>query len=1252
MNINIFRPLYEILGLPYVGPYFTMLILSFLIAFPLTAFLAPRFSLKSTRLLTLTAVAIIASLAGSKLFHLLFDGQWSRYATIFRDQGLVAFLAIAVNPVSAGQVFYGGFIVAYLVSYLFIRRVWREPTGRYGDIAAFPVALGIALARIGCFFAGCCFGLPSKAFGISFPAYTPAAAELYAQGITDSFMEETPPIVPTQLIESVAAFSIFFYLCWRLRDAAKLPAGFFLTRFLVLYAVFRFFIEFLRADLRGGLLFLSTAQWISLGLLAVLWGVKRRARVLTGLTALLLVASPLMALPPEKQLQHYVAQHWTVREGLPHNTVADIARTPDGLWWLASPAGLVRFDGARATVFGKERIPGLDDIRFTRLAVGGDGALWAGTEGGDIVRLRKGIFTRYTPPAGVPRGPVFSLVALPDGAWASVGGAAIRITEGVDPAQSSPLGHVADILLAADGRGAVVAAAGNEMAPLGTERSERLIFSRLVGTAFSAIAFARDGALWVGTTGGEIIRFDNAADTTGRPVRKPDGIAITAFAFDDTAVWAGTQGAGLLRVRDGAVDNFTERHGLRGQMVRALHRDADGALWVGTEEGLSRFGDGAATTYTTVDGLSSNLVYAILEDDDGALWIGTRGGGLNRFADGRFTAFTAKEGLPSDLVGALALDRDGSVWVGTAGGLSAVRRGRVTEPYTTDDGLAQNLVGAILRDRDDRLWVGTVGGAVNRLQSNKKFKSYLPPRPPLTTLVSQIYEDRSGRLWVAAQFGLGLFSDGYLKIFDAAEGLTGRAALAIAEDGDMNLWVGTHRGGLNLYRNGRFSALTALNGLPVEDVYAVLIDDDDRLWFSTDAGIWYVPRLSLVDYLEKRGPRPAIGMVGLPDGMKTLECTGGVQPAAIRARNGLFYFPTLKGLVAIDPRKVPRPDEMPRAYVAGLTAGDRTALPGGDIVLPIGTTAVSLDIGAVTVSRAERPQFRYRLSDVDGRWREGSETTIRYADLAPGAYEFEVRARLKGDAWGPAGRIAFTIAGKRPFPVVKVLIAVLLAAFLTGMAARIIRKRKGKKDVPPPPAGPTPGPGTEAKSAAVPVGADVPVDDTGRDGSRPDKGTEDGEDIFLTHEEEIPEQPSIAEPGDRPRQRYERSRLDDDTAGRLVAMILDHLDKEKPYKDPDLTLARLADRIGLTPHMLSQLLNDRLNKNFNHFINAYRIDEVKKLLDTPSNRDKLLSIAYDSGFRSKTTFNTMFKKFTGKTPSEYRRSLDGGEIIDSDDMPE
>jgi len=186
MNINIFKPFFETVGLPYVGPYFTILVFCFVIAFPLTALLAPRFSLKSSRLLILTAVAIAASLFGSKLFHLFFDEQGNRYVAIFHEQGLVAFLAAAFNPVSAGHVFYGGLAAAYGASYLVVRHLWKEPTGRYADVAAFPVALGLALARIGCFLAGCCFGRPTPFGGVSFPPFSPAANELYLQGITAS----------------------------------------------------------------------------------------------------------------------------------------------------------------------------------------------------------------------------------------------------------------------------------------------------------------------------------------------------------------------------------------------------------------------------------------------------------------------------------------------------------------------------------------------------------------------------------------------------------------------------------------------------------------------------------------------------------------------------------------------------------------------------------------------------------------------------------------------------------------------------------------------------------------------------------------------------------------------------------------------------------------------------------------------------------------------------------------------------------
>jgi AraC-like DNA-binding protein len=90
--------------------------------------------------------------------------------------------------------------------------------------------------------------------------------------------------------------------------------------------------------------------------------------------------------------------------------------------------------------------------------------------------------------------------------------------------------------------------------------------------------------------------------------------------------------------------------------------------------------------------------------------------------------------------------------------------------------------------------------------------------------------------------------------------------------------------------------------------------------------------------------------------------------------------------------------------------------------------------------------------------------------------------------------------------------------------------------------------------------------------------------------------------------------------------------------DSDISLITLADSLGLNPKTLSFVINEHIRKNFNHYINEWRIEEVKKRLDDKAyDHFKMLSIAFDCGFNSKSTFNLAFKKATGLSPSEYRK---------------
>ncbi len=130
------------------------------------------------------------------------------------------------------------------------------------------------------------------------------------------------------------------------------------------------------------------------------------------------------------------------------------------------------------------------------------------------------------------------------------------------------------------------------------------------------------------------------------------------------------------------------------------------------------------------------------------------------------------------------------------------------------------------------------------------------------------------------------------------------------------------------------------------------------------------------------------------------------------------------------------------------------------------------------------------------------------------------------------------------------------------------------------------------------------------------------------------EEPDAA---DEPR----RQLLSDAEMARLRSRLLAVMSDERPYLDPSLTLTDLTRAVGVNSTVLSHLINKGFEKNFNDFINEYRINEVKSRLRATDD-ETMLAIALESGFNSKATFNRAFKKFTGRTPREYQEDLTAG----------
>jgi len=137
---------------------------------------------------------------------------------------------------------------------------------------------------------------------------------------------------------------------------------------------------------------------------------------------------------------------------------------------------------------------------------------------------------------------------------------------------------------------------------------------------------------------------------------------------------------------------------------------------------------------------------------------------------------------------------------------------------------------------------------------------------------------------------------------------------------------------------------------------------------------------------------------------------------------------------------------------------------------------------------------------------------------------------------------------------------------------------------------------------------------------------------------EIPESgPPIKKNGT---DRYKNSGLKKSEAKEYVQKLLSYMANDKPYLNGKLSLKDVAEHLDVSVYHLSQVINEQLGKNFFDFINAFRTEEVKRHIDNSRHKQyTLLAVAHESGFNSKSSFNSIFKKFTGVTPSEYIKNL-------------
>ena len=728
----------------------------------------------------------------------------------------------------------------------------------------------------------------------------------------------------------------------------------------------------------------------------------RLGRIVVAVGVSVLTVSYGRALNPDRALTQYAMDIFHSAEGLPQSSVYAIAQTEEGYLWLGTQRGLARFDGVRFEAFGR-REPGLRHD-WSQALLADAGALWVGTVGGGASRLRG---RRFEP--------------LGEGEAAE-----LRVRA-----------------IARDGAGTVWI--GSDTGLYSVTRGELVPWTGFGGKGLgrvNALAAGARGSLWVGTEVG-LLRIDGAdlaVQTWGVSEGLPHERVVSLLSIGPGEVWVGTE-RGLVHLRGDEMTVFDADDGLGSDFVTALWPDRAGSLWVGTYGGgLSRITDASVETMTVDDGLPSGLVISLFEDFEGSLWIGTDGGGLARLRDTPLYSFGTREGLSSDLALAISQDPDGTIWLGTAGGgLNRVRDG-VIDVFTSAEGLSSDLVFSVIRDDrgqlwvgtdagldilrgggfepwvgrggepwrvrvlhegvDGSLWVGTDGQGVFQIRDGAILSHYHRGAGLSSDVITCIFSEAEGAVWVGTHGGLDVIRAGSV---DTIGGLPSDFILTIFEDQDGDIWVGTFQGVAH-WSGGRLTSLTADHGMTEGAVGGILADDRGSLWMSTNTGVFEVPRRAL-QKASRGGASVVPRWYGRADGMRSLECNGGYQPAAWRMEGGDLWFPTVKGAVIIEPGATTS-NPRPPAVVLEEAWVDQLELPldGPPPVIDPDAHKVEFRFTAPSLLIPERVRFKYQLEGFDADWVEAAGSrTAQYTNLPARDYTFRVIASNDSGVWNRTG---------------------------------------------------------------------------------------------------------------------------------------------------------------------------------------------------------------------------------------------------------
>ena len=713
--------------------------------------------------------------------------------------------------------------------------------------------------------------------------------------------------------------------------------------------------------------------------------------------------------------------------------------------WLATGAGLLRYDGRRFVFVGQaEGIRGAVKV----LQVGSDGHVWTASDSANtLIEFNEhGAIKRNTSDLYVVR----ALLPEPGHIWAGDDQGVARIDLHANTATTHRMGtpvYLPRITALAKGSDGVLWAGGES--GLWRVADEKMIN---VWPAPAVLTLNDDpsGAVYVSTTDRRLWKIEPG---TNQPMRVEitlrDKIRFISQSKDDSR-WVATD-TGVLRWRGQTFERFLSDRQLPRQGASVALEDHEGSVWIGTSSpGLMQL---PPPSPFSILGPADpfDMPFGTYPSQAGGVWTLSGAGKLRRHVD---LAVVEEAEVPHDMNKwswrNLIEVNKGDLWIGSlAKTMLHFVDGR-WEQAEKAAGVDMHGVRTMLRTRAGRLIVSYEDSGFAFLDRGGTWQFRNGQPSPCEGPVISMVELSDGRIAMASQHnGVCTFDGQRIERLIEFPPQTQITTLSVERD---RLWVGSDKSGLFLWENGRLMNLSKDKGLVSNHVGQVFRDGVGSVWLSSRDGIFQMSEKVLLDTLYARRPKAYATTFGAEDGLPSVTCLWGWNATGLVDEKGYLWMHTTNGVVVFK-------DPGHAVQTPTATAIIEEVVVNGESV-PVQNTAargfprergnLRFRYTFPTFIYQHRLRFRYRLRGFDEVWTTvGDRATAGFTNVPPGQYTFEVAAWFDGQDPDVPGPVALaSVRLLPPFYSWWVFrFAVALAAAALGFGLWILRQRQHRNQI-------------------------------------------------------------------------------------------------------------------------------------------------------------------------------------------------------------